>query len=93
MNWVYLVSGIDPPTGFNTTLWPYLLDDREQQAVVNRLGASDGPVCYLRSGLDSGWMMAISGPVDEDAPLWAYLMDPHFRRVDESDGLQLFMKP
>ncbi len=35
MNSFYLWTGIDPPTGLNTTSWMYLLDDEQQQRIVD----------------------------------------------------------
>lgn len=38
-NSLYLWSGIEPPTGFNATVWQDLLTDEQQQAIVAAIGA------------------------------------------------------
>lgn len=47
LNSYYVFTGIDPPTGFNTTFWFDLLTDDEQQAVVNALEKTSGRVCLV----------------------------------------------
>ena len=36
-NCVYFWAGIDPPTATNATIWPYMLNENQQQRTVDRL--------------------------------------------------------
>jgi hypothetical protein len=68
-----LWADIPPPTGFNTTLWPSLLDDDEQQAVVDVLRSAPGPVCLftLRPLFESQFRPELS---PDGGPLERYLL-------------------
>lgn len=75
-NSFHLFSGRKPVTGYNATIWRILLNDREQQAVVDGLRASPGPVCTIRphSGLVAG-----AGP--PPGPLSRYLDESRWTRL------------
>ena len=45
---LHLFTGMDPPTGFNATVWMLPLSDAQQERIVDRLARSPSPVCALR---------------------------------------------
>jgi hypothetical protein len=45
---LHLFTGMEPPTGFNATVWMLLLSDAQQERIVERLARSPLPVCALR---------------------------------------------
>ena len=45
---LHLFTGMDPPTGFNASVWMLLLSDAQQERIVDRLARSPLPVCALR---------------------------------------------
>jgi hypothetical protein len=66
-NSLYLWSGLRPPTGFNATLWPFMLSDAQQQQVIDALEGHTR-VCVVRDRSDGH----LSAP---RTPLVAYLQD------------------
>lgn len=68
-NSLYLYTEKEPPTGFNTVLWPTLLNDEEQQAIVDVLESTEGDVC-LKTG--APWTRSGTG-IDLPGPLTTYL--------------------
>lgn len=48
LNSLYLFTGMEPPTRFNTTVWMLLLSEDQQEQIVDRLARSPSPVCALR---------------------------------------------
>lgn len=49
-NSLYLWSRLDPPTGFNATLWPLMLGPTQQEAIVTALRASPAPCLVWQRG-------------------------------------------
>lgn len=45
---LHLFTGMEPPTGFNATVWMLLLSDAQQERIVDHLARSPSPVCALR---------------------------------------------
>lgn len=90
LNSVYVVLGIDPPTSFNATLWPKLLNDEEQQAIVDRFQASDGIVCQVVNPSSNAFGRALFGEDDTiDQPLEVYLRSPKFTVKATFEGWQV----
>jgi hypothetical protein len=87
-NWAYSALGLPPPTGFNATLWPQLLSDAEQQAIVDRLESTDGTVCYLVNDLSVAFEPMFSAATAA-GPLIDYLDSDSFRMVSSHDNLRL----
>ena len=69
MDYFYIWTQQEPPTGYNATAWMTLFDDAHQQRVVDDTRSIDG-LCLLRNmGLAEGWAQ---GPLPP-GPLVAYL--------------------
>jgi hypothetical protein len=73
-NSLYFWSDMGPPTSLNTTFWPFILRECEQQRIVNRLSAFRNP-CVVRTPFDA---QLPSGPL-------ARYIDDHFEEA-LSDG-------
>jgi hypothetical protein len=72
-NSFYLWTGLEPPTGFNATVWPYLLRPDQQRRIVTAL-RNQPRVCLVRE--------EYQGPRPKgETPLADYLA-AHFRRHD-----------
>jgi hypothetical protein len=81
-NSLHLWSHIDPPTGWNTTLWPYLLSDRQQEEVIEALARSDR-ACAVVDRADLA-------PVRRNAPL-ARFIQQQFEPVLKNGSVEIWM--
>jgi hypothetical protein len=86
LNSYYVLTGHTPPTGYNTVLWPSLLNDAEQAAVVRALREAPDPVCFL---VESGPLLTANGRLrSAKGPLERYL-DQNFTIRDRGPGYEL----
>jgi hypothetical protein len=86
LNSYYVLTGHPPPTGYNTVLWPSLLNDAEQGAIVRVLREAPDPVCFL---VESGDFLAANGRLrSTKRPLERYL-DQNFTTRDRGPGYEL----
>lgn len=74
MSSVHVVLGTEPITGYNTTMWTELLDDAEQQAIVDGMRASGGPVCIVSAEAAFAELFEVAG-MTRDQPLERFLDD------------------
>lgn len=83
---LHVYAEIEPPTGFNTVQWPTLLEHDEQQAIVDALEATDGPIC-----LKTGPPITRGGTgSDVPGPLTTYLSSgAEFETVASGDDWQI----
>ena len=71
MNSLYFWTGIDPPTGFNAGHWMDLLNDREQEAIIEKLQESDRAAAVFNGKWLGFWAR---GENVSDRPLVRYIM-------------------
>ena len=70
LNSLYLFSGMDPPTGFNTTSWMFLLGPETQAKIVEALAHEQAPCAVRNQKILKDW--AMDRPLPE-GPLLDYI--------------------
>lgn len=86
-NSLYLFAGSTPPTGYNTTAWMFLLDGRQQDAIVAALEASPRP-CVVENDLLLGFWTSRTGLSLSGSPLYRYILE-NFTPADQVDEFKV----
>ena len=95
----YMLARIEPPTGYNAP-GPMMLKGPEQQAIIDKLDASEGPVCALThpGPFPSTARLAIDvetnelSPVDTPKLLENYVKQPGWRLLGERRGYEVWVR-
>ena len=77
---LYVLSGIRPPTGFNSTVTPLLVTAAEQQAIVRRLQGTRSRLCLMLAG--SYRSKLVDGRLQHDRTVPLYI-DARQRRITD----------
>jgi hypothetical protein len=88
LNSLYFWTTLQPPTGFNTTAWPILLDTTSQQRIVDAVRSREGGcVVEYPAGIRTGGRDAFVS----SQPLWRFVRQ-EFQVVDEREGYRVMSR-
>jgi hypothetical protein len=88
LNSLYFWSGLEPPTGFNATAWPALLDRSQQQRIVDTVRPRQN-VCVVE--YPAGIRTFGRDVIVFQQPLMRFVRD-EFRVVQERSGYQVLRR-